>query len=141
MGKAFKQDALYIVELDENQWYGLDSERQTGVAAEYADRAKALGCSIMSIFVIPDPLFPMCGQGKKHRVFEKRIEVRSAPFDLTILLTADIPLEAWDKLGELDRNRLVRECRDALNDRAVIAKVRGRYQIVVGSTCVERGRV
>lgn len=141
MGKAFKQEALYIVELDELEWYSQDGEQQAKLSSGYVDRAKALGCVMLSIFVIPDPLFSMCGQNKKHRVFEKRIEVSNAPYKVEILLTADIALETWDKLAELDRKRLVRECRDALNDKAVTADIQGRYQITVGSTCVERGRV
>lgn len=142
MGRAFKQNEMYVVNLDEAEWYpaGIDKEV---LKLSYRASAEELGCALISVFVIPDALFPLYGETRKHRVYEYRFPSSAKLYEVEAHFVGKIDREKYDKLSEGQQHKLVREVRDALNTHA--SGVPGRYaiQIVNGTEVqlVERGRV
>lgn len=143
---SYKQDSLFVVELAEEDWYGIGSERQAKAAVSFKERALSVGCRTLAIFVLPDPLFSMCGNNKRHRVFECIIEAEKGPYTIKPLFVAEIERDRYYALDEGDQRKLIRTTRDAVNAMAVNGGISGRYEIhIVGQgnymERVERGKV
>ena len=141
--REFKQDNMYIVELQDIDWYGKDVDTAL-VCEQFRQRARADECEILAIFVIPDPLFPICDLAIKHKVYEYRSAVaNAATFKVEAMFTGNIDEEMWPD-DEGARRKLLGRVRDEVNKKA--RGVAGRYviQLIRGSAVVarlEQGRV
>lgn len=143
---GYKQADMWIVELDERQWYGLNVDQDT-IRMEARVDARNNTCNMTAIFVTPDPVFPMCGQELRHRVYfhDLRDErERSIGFKVNCVMTADLDAIKYENATENERKRMLRIARDALNEAA--NGTPGRYVIQYNSTgrgmiVLERGKV
>lgn len=144
MGKAFKVDTSWAVEFDDHEWYGVDDDARAALITEAKEQAKLEGCTGLTIFAVPDPIFPLYGHTTKRRVHsETLVYATGKVFEIRTTYRAEIAKDAWDNTPENLRTKLVRKVRDALNTRGETSP--GRYEILVcaGDQCqvVERGRV
>lgn len=144
MGKAFKVDTSWAVELDDHEWYGVDSEAQAKLIADAKEQAKLEGCTGLTIFAVPDPIFPLYGHTTKRRVHSETLaHANTKAYEIRTTYRAEIPKDTWESTPENLRTKLLRKVRDALNSRGETSP--GRYEILVcaGDQCqvVERGRV
>lgn len=144
MGKAFKVDTSWAVEFDDHEWYGVDDDARAALITEAKEQAKLEGCTGLTIFAVPDPIFPLYGHTTKRRVHSETLShANGKTFEIRTTYRAEIPKDTWDNTPENLRTKLVRKVRDALNTRGETSP--GRYEILVcaGDQCqvVERGRV
>lgn len=142
MGREYKQNDLYVVELDEEEWYfnGADHDDLTD---SYRTAARAHSCSRVAVFVTPDALFSMCGHDKRHRVYEHSFPAADAPFKVSAEFRGAIDSEVYNRLDDRGKRKLINTVRDELNEYA--RGVAGRYTIVLlpehPLVVLERGRV
>jgi hypothetical protein len=139
--KSFKQNELWVVELDEDKWYGIPQDMRDALCAGVVVDARANKCSTLAIFALPDALFPMYGKTRRHRVHHE-VLVRhddANPFEMVMEITATVDAEHYNALSEMDRSRLVTRVRDAANRKA--NGVKGRYRIMCDGKQLEAGRV
>lgn len=130
MGKAFKQSDMWLLQLDELEWYGIPKEAQDALKDDMLLQAGIEGCILVAILVDPDPVFPMFGHTTRHRVFEQRLERKLAvPFQIETKYTCEINSDEYWVANESTRMKMVGKARDALNECGL--SVPGRYQIVV----------
>lgn len=136
--KAFKQNAMYVVEMDDDDWYGGDCQRHVATAQQ---EAKACSCSILAVFSIPDPVFPMNGHDARHRVHHEVFkDTGNSPVQYTAQFTCTVSDDHYEGLSEQARLKFLRNARDQLNMKA--NGVAGRYQIVtLKGRSLETGRV
>ena len=73
MAKSYKQDALWVVELGEDEWYGVGPSEQSDLKNSFKVEARASKCTMLCVFVTPDALFPMYGQTKRHKVLFEEV--------------------------------------------------------------------
>jgi hypothetical protein len=140
VAKSFKAGEAWIVELHENEWYLDKPDARYRRIQEVKQAARVEGCSSFSVFVTPDPIFPITEKTTRHRVHGENFPLNAkVKFEIRCDYRADIPLDIWGDTPEHLRSKLVTEARDALNACGVHQP--GHYVILVGSTCLERGRV
>lgn len=139
MARQYAQGNLYVVELDENDWYLQGDEDRDLWRKEARKAAIAAKCTVVTIMVTPDVIFSMCSNPKKHRVFEERIEPEALNYAVQPMLTGSIDPALFRSLKPAEQQRLVSEIRDVIVYKA--NGVSGRYIIFVGVTIVEQGRV
>lgn len=139
MGKEYKQNDLYVIELDEHEWYGPNVDREE-LQGKYRETARANLCALVAVFVIPDVLFPMCGHTRKHKVYEHHFPAADSHFKVQATFTGVIDGEIYTSLSERQRSILVRKVRDEVNEHA--NGVPGRYTISLDNGVIlETGRV
>lgn len=140
MGKEYVQGKLFILELSEDEWYWKPDEEQATLKELAIRGAEINKCNIATVMVVPDPLFSVCGRDKKHRVFEKSIELRKPVIEIGMLVTATIDVDAWLNASEMARQKMRSAARDEANRYA--RGVSGRYVIVLSDgRKLEGGRV
>lgn len=144
MAKEYRQNDIWVLELEELEWYGKSADQEQ-VRQEIVRRTHLEKCTMAVIMVTPDMLFPMCGQTRKHRVFE-HIVLRTLgdPFVITTAYTCELEPSEYLEASEKQRLALLGKARDQLNLCGL--HVPGRYQITVklpsGETrIIESGRV
>ena len=137
-----KMGESWVVEIrEETVWYGGDlSERNALNDKAKADAGKH-GCSSVSIFVVPDPLFPLYGETSRHRVWTTRIDrSENDPYSVEALFTGIVKEAVFGKISLAEQQKMITVVRDKLN-RMARGQV-GRYQIVFDNgKLIERGRV
>lgn len=139
MGKVYRQNEMWVVELAEEEWYGPKADKEA-LKTNFKDRAREQHCQQVVIFVIPDPLFPLYGDNKKHRVFQYQFPAAEKPFKVGALFTGEIDVDVYERADEATRRSLIRDVRDMLNDTA--NGVAGRYVIrTTDGKQLETGRV
>lgn len=138
MSKCYRTDTTWILELDDDEWYGKD---HASIIIEAATEARKLGCIALAIFSIPDPVFPMNGMSRKHRVhYEKFTGSPERPYNVEARFVATVDAATWASLGDKAQMQLTRRARDDLNRKA--RGVPGRYSIVTSDGReIERGKV
>jgi hypothetical protein len=149
MARTFKQGSMYVVEVEEAEWYSpsgnpLPAPVLDDLKHEYKAEAQVADCELMVIFCRPDPLFSMIEEAKRHKVFEHRFPVsKGASFKVDVLYTGLVDQELYAKLDELGRSQLVRRVRDEINKTG--KRTPGKYiiQMVEGDKIIvlEQGRV
>lgn len=140
MAKEYVQGNLFVLELDENDWYLVDDDAREGWRQAAEEQAVLRECTVMAIMVIPDALFSMCDKNTKHRVYEKHVVAPAeAMYSVDVMYTGTIDEARFKNASEGDQRKAVRQCRDALNVRADGKP--GRYVILVGRLVIEQGRV
>lgn len=63
----------YCRELHENTWYGFTEAEQAELKEKWTAEAKARGLTVVSIRLVPDPLFPMHGAEKPYIAWQERL--------------------------------------------------------------------
>lgn len=144
---GYKQADLWVVELNEDQWYGKPQDAQEQI--RFAARADARNheCRLIAVFVTPDPLFPMCGEEKRHRVYHHDLNAerqREKGFKVSLVVTSELDTEKYESGNAVTRKKMLDAARDAANEAA--NGTPGRYVIQYTSTArglvvLERGRV
>jgi hypothetical protein len=142
---GYKQADMWIVELNEDQWYGLDKTDTLTMGARVDARNN--GCNMAAIFVTPDPVFPMCGQERRHRVYYHDLRSereQTCGFKVSAVMTAELDTARYENGNERERKRMMQLARDAVNEAA--NGTPGRYVIQYVSTgrglvVLERGKV
>lgn len=139
MGKEYKQGNLWVVELDEQEWYSDKADKQA-IQKEALDRAGIEGVSVVAIYVVPDELFPFCHTNKRHRVWEFMVPIPVVePFSIETRHVVRITESVYNEENEKGRRAIVRRARDAVNELGL--KAPGRYAIMFGDSVIESGRV
>lgn len=144
MCKAFKVDTTWIVEVPDDNWFGVTTDKQRQICAEAAQQAKIEGCVQLSIFAQADAIFPLYGhEGLKLVHNEKLANAQSDVYEIHTTYRAVILEDEWRNTPENLKHKLVRKVRDTLNSRGETFP--GRYEICVGAgnnlIIIERGRV
>lgn len=136
--KYYMHGTALIVEIDDLRWYARNAD-QDGVRNEALNMAKRSGADMLSLFVAPDPVFPLCENKQRHRVFEFRLKEAEAPFSLQVSFVAKLNMDLYNPLDEGGRRRAIAVTREAIIKHA--KKIAGRYEIHAGDTIVEKGKV
>ena len=143
MARGYKQSDAWIVELLENEWYSPTLDIQA-LKARYESEARVHNCSVVSVFVTPDPLFPQCGFDSRHRVHFTSFVAseKKKLFKIEHTITVTVDNNAIDGREVPYVNTFVSGIRDQLNEMAIEKSISARYVIATGSGKVlERGRV
>jgi hypothetical protein len=114
----------YLVEYDEDQWNKYDKEGQEHCFAEWAKKAKPMGCVFVVLRLLPDALFP---HGRQDAPYVARSypvgQETFNPVTITCKLTACIDADTWVHASEGDRIKLKTAARNELGMHAMAAPV------------------
>jgi hypothetical protein len=141
---AVKTGSGWFLEIPDKEWYGIGDDARATYLEEQKTIARAKGCTSLIIVAVPDPIFPLYGHTKRHRVHLESWPSDDAPaFKIETEYTGYIHVDVWNKLSEKGRVDLTRSVRDALNARGEVYA--GRYSIYVTDSVtqslIEKGRV
>lgn len=141
MGKAYKQNDLWVVEISDADWYA-KGVNQEALKRAYLDDARRNKCVLCAVFVTPDAVFPLYGYTARHKVFEHRFPSKHREYNVEVLFTGVIDSEVYSNANVSAQMSIVRKVRDALNMKALTADLSGRYLIKTSDNkLIEQGRV
>lgn len=141
--KITKSEQNFIVEIDEEVWFGKDIFAREILLDEWREQAAAQNCTSLVVFVNPDPILPVYGIARKTRVHGEKLASESV-YEISLTYSAELALKAWCDMGQEKQNDTVREIREQLAVRG--RRHPGRYEIfytdVNGTRIyITRGRV
>jgi len=141
--KETKSGNVLAVDITDIAWYGTSADKHA-LADAFKGRMRVKKCSSLLVYVVPDFVFPMCENTKRHVVFSYTDPVAcDETFKVDALFTCTIRAEEYISASEQIRMKLVRDARDVVNKKA--RGVAGKYVIQLSdgtnTTILERGRV
>jgi len=96
--KEYKQNSMYVVELNEMDWYPNNVDKEL-VKEQFRQRAACADCELLVMFVIPDAVFSMCEIVGKHRVYEFRINAPAKNnFKVDVMFTSTVVASEYENL-------------------------------------------
>lgn len=133
-----------MVEMTDVEWFSISDEQRAELIVRYRDKALKDTCNVLSIFAIPDPIFPIHGITVRKRVHNEKLINDGKAWGLTCTHHAELVPRVWTTMDEAAQKRTLKTIRDVL---AIKGNTNpGRYEILLPNgdgtnTVVERGRV
>jgi hypothetical protein len=142
MGPRVQEHAgktCYVVEYDEDQWNKYDEAGQNFAFQRWADKAKPLGCVMVVLRLVPDPIFPSGSNTAPYVARQEQIAPTAKPLSVSIAVTCRIDKFTFDSASELDRLALRRAARAELSKYSMPGNP--SYTIMVGDEQLEHGKI
>lgn len=140
---GIKVQECWAVELPDHEWFGIAEDAREVLVTSHREEALKEGCINLSIFAIPDPLFPVYGIDRKKKVHNESLETDKA-FELSCTHHAHLMPHNWAKMDEKAQAKTLKMIRDVLGIKGMTNP--GRYEILLPNgdgtnTVIGRGRV
>lgn len=141
--KTFKAEQSWVVEVSDHEWFADDGANQMNILTAARENAKRADCTNISVFVDPDPMFPVYGVDRRKRVHNEQIG-QGTKWVIGCTHHVDFTLSWWSEAGEKARARAIGDVKKVLEIKGRTNP--GRYEIRVpnglgGFTYIERGTV
>jgi hypothetical protein len=129
--------SVYLVSYDENAWKASSDELRRAGLRVWNDRARANGCRMVTLRLVPDELFPMHGNDKAYiALTEPVLGVDVKEVTVSTLAYANIDPRAWETATTAERKQ---ELRDAAMEAGRNSGC-DRWYVMLGRTTLDQGK-